>query len=1074
MESSVQQQHLRFLRPPPPPPLEPSMPPAPPQQQQGPWYSGQFQYQPPPPHHPHHNQPLWPPPPRSDHQPLPPPPRNLPNYFPPHHMPPPPQPQPQPQPQPYPPRPYAPPQILILHLSILKMAVICLEFTDATYSPYYQSCVLADRNIPNSNEEEWAARARAWAAAKAAMENQHSQQQFPHHGGPEDQIHVYHDQYQQAAEPHYADTRQPSHSQPSHHQAQSSLVNLHGQSVNQLQETSSYSAGLPSASYGAGGHVPYAARDGAQVADSTPVHHHQGNFSANSTVYQQEVPSSYSSVSGLIAGKEEAADPKELLHANSTLPLSSSPLEMQPAVTSGRSIPGEQPHFTYGNRLAESIIDPSDRPLEFAPGFNRSHDSHDQHPHTTYRHPDSAGFVETIGSIPHVHALPPQHVTGAAYPSIPTVPSGLQFDPSFPVPGQAAPMFGQISGTHFRPTIPPVSASYGLGAATALHFPATFPGDANGFSNVSEQPKKVRLFGLWSLEFMFIFIYGVSCGNLQASVPNWLREEIIKKAVNTSSSQANPVGDPDELSEEGGVEKSFTRAARADNRSNDSSRTSDDEDDDEDELEAKRAAAINQEIKRVLTEVLLKVTDELFDEIATKVLSENNLVVEVDHSIPSDNKVSAPPPVTPKASAKVLVPVNTKDSEVDTEGQSSSGPPGDVLGLASYASDDDDGDEIQSSSDPTTGQVDASHLHSSDLKLPDVVADTVENGNSHIDNEGISYDQANTVTVIHSGGRKGGNGDKLDKELNHGENVLPATVMQGSRIQDDDDNDVHGEKIEKAMGSYQPKELPHKNDSNRSTSLVSQGREVRNKTIKSDESGIKRSSSTNESVRQSESVKIKAEDRHSGPKESRRDDSRVVRDKTDDRNGSKERVKDRGTKPGEKPREVDSKRSSDKKDDRRDGEKGRRVSGKDDSSKKREHARDEKEDDARQKILRDSGSRHKRRRTPSTSGRTRDTRDESSIAKQSSDDESETSRQRSAIVFGTVSSWFSGHSISFFFQCRKQSSRRHSLSPSPTKTRRRYVLKIQFITFVNSLFNLEQYEGKKVKVQITSSPAKMI
>jgi hypothetical protein len=44
----------------------------------------------------------------------------------------------------------------------------------------------------------------------------------------------------------------------------------------------------------------------------------------------------------------------------------------------------------------------------------------------------------------------------------------------------------------------------------------------------------------------------------------------------------------------------------------------------QDEIEAARMAAMNQEIKRVLTEVLLKVTDDLFDEIATKVLNEDD------------------------------------------------------------------------------------------------------------------------------------------------------------------------------------------------------------------------------------------------------------------------------------------------------------------------------------------------------------------------------------------------------------------------------------------------------------------
>lgn len=50
----------------------------------------------------------------------------------------------------------------------------------------------------------------------------------------------------------------------------------------------------------------------------------------------------------------------------------------------------------------------------------------------------------------------------------------------------------------------------------------------------------------------------------------------------------------------------------------------------QDDVELARTAAMNAEIKRLLTEVLLKVTDELFDEIATKVLDEDELNVEGD------------------------------------------------------------------------------------------------------------------------------------------------------------------------------------------------------------------------------------------------------------------------------------------------------------------------------------------------------------------------------------------------------------------------------------------------------------
>lgn len=67
----------------------------------------------------------------------------------------------------------------------------------------------------------------------------------------------------------------------------------------------------------------------------------------------------------------------------------------------------------------------------------------------------------------------------------------------------------------------------------------------------------------------------------QASVPNWLREEIIKKkAVITSSSQEHPREETQFIEEEG-VDKSFGKGDQADSKSIDSSRSTEEEDDDE-------------------------------------------------------------------------------------------------------------------------------------------------------------------------------------------------------------------------------------------------------------------------------------------------------------------------------------------------------------------------------------------------------------------------------------------------------------------------------------------------------------
>ncbi|KAK9277158.1 hypothetical protein L1049_006697 [Liquidambar formosana] len=1011
------QQSHRYTRPPLPPP--PSMadhhyhhqPPPPPRQtipQQGPWYSGQFQYQPsssppppPPPPPPHQQQPpQWAPSPHSDH--LPPP-----SYPAPHHNPLPPYtahhplhnqftPPPRPHMHPPPPHPYPP------HSQISQSySQVNQEWGNPNWT-HHQGWEYPVHN----NEEDWAAKARAWAAAKTAMDNQHPQSQFAPVGRLEEHS-QYHDQYAQVVDPHYPETQQQSLPASSYQQFPVPTAPSHRPPVIHLQESASISAGVPS--YVSDGRLPYTGRDGTLAGDSNAVFSHQENLPTSPTVHQQEVPSSYSSVTG----KEDASDQTEQLYKSLPLPIMSAQEGQHhvhssvPAV--GRSVLMEQP-FAYGNQSADFSTDLADQPLDFAPRFNRDHDPHMQ---SSYDHSDSAGRIrgmDPVAAVTSIHTWTPPVAPGVIYPPIhPGLPSGPQHDPSVavpsPVPGHAAPVFGRIPGPSFQATIPSVSAPFSLGAGTALHSTTSFPADAYGVSSMSERPKK-------------------------ASVPNWLREEIIKKkAVMASSVQEHPKEETQSIEDEG-VDKSFGKNDQADSKSIDSSRSTEEEDDDEDYVEAARTAAINQEIKRVLTEVLLKVTDELFDEIATKVLNDDDLTVEVDYNTGASNhRLSPSPPAvpTPKASAKVLIPVKAKETETkDVSGKSSSSSPGDVLGLSSYASDDDD-DEIQSPSVPNSRK---NHFrqHSSIQKHSEDIHDAVENGGSQAEIEHIRdlTNLENDSSKTSSTGAKN-NHSAVVSELEHG-NVGPSSYSKivSGVIGDDIDgggevlDGIHASESKYNVGEkvVRKPELPGENvNAKKSMPDDSQGREARIKSDKNDRYEAKRSSAGKDFVKDVESGKIRADER-GDENRGRQDERQLKKEKMDDWNGSKERRKEHGAKPQEKAKESDSRKKFthlDVKEDKKEMERGKRASAKEDNGKKRERLKDEKEDRSRHKPTSDS-SRHKRRRSPSSSSRGRNGKDNSvlSHANDSSDETSEDSK-------------------------RKVHSKRRDLSPSPVRSRRRQV-----------------------------------
>ncbi|XP_050131699.1 chromatin-remodeling ATPase INO80-like isoform X3 [Malus sylvestris] len=839
MDSYQAQQ--RYLRPPPPPqPPVTSDPYHYQQQQQQPrpeWYPNQYQYQyPPPPPYAEHL------PPPGSYPPLPHPyPAQPQNHA---HFPPPPPPPHQSRPHLPPPPPRPPPPHSYQHAQ---------EWGAAPPSwPNYAA----------PNNQDWEAKAKAWADARTAMETQHQQVQFPPAGGLEEQSH-YQEQYPHNGDPHYSGSHHQSFSASSYQQVPDSGAPTHYPPGIHSQETSSIGSELSS-------YAHHAVRDGTPAGDSNALFHRQGILSTSPSVHQQEVPYSYSSVTG-----NEGTAAQEGQH------------HMQPS----------QPFpFAYGSQSADPTTNLADQPLEFAPGFSFDHGPHMQ---SSYTYHDSHGTirgVDPVTTAPSVNTWPSSVAPGVGYPHNVPVPSGLQHDPCnaipSPVPGHSPHSFGSF---------PSAAMPFGLTAGTTVHSTAAFPGDAYGVSTVTERPKK-------------------------APVPSWLRDEI-KKAVITSSSMDHPKEETQSFEDEG-FDRSFGKGDQADSKSVDSSRPTEEEDD-EDQVEAARTAAINQEIKRILTEVFLKVTDELFDEIATKVLTEDDLTVEVEQSaLISNHKVLPSPPAvtTPKASAKVLIAAKSKEYETG-DVKSSSTLPGDVLGLANYATDDEDGDsDIQSSGVPNSGK---------DAKLQQLTVRTPSN-------------DRHNATV----------NDRSSVELQ--EHSKSQTILE---------NGTTASRLKDTVGIFKP-ELPKETVNVKNTSKDDpQVMESRMKPDKHDRDENKKSY-VKDINKEIESGKIrtdeKGDENHKGhyPRKER----------TYDRNGSKEKVKEQSVKESES-----RKRSShaDAKEGRRETEQLHRANAKEDKDRKRGRTKEKEGDRSRHKHSTDS-SRHKGRRSSSVGSRGRNSKDDSS------------------------------------------------------------------------------------------------
>ncbi|XP_058195577.1 uncharacterized protein LOC131311940 isoform X2 [Rhododendron vialii] len=944
-----QQQPHHYMRPPPPPSTadpyhhhqqqqlgQPPVPPPP-----APWYPAQqFQYHQPP---------------SQQHSPPPPPP---------HH------------PQWAPPPPYPAPPPYHAHP---------LHDQYQQHPPPYHANPQIPQSYPqdwgNANwghhqgweyPEDWAAKARAWAAANATTDYQHSQSQN------------YQDQYPQTSDPHYPDVLQPSNQASSYQQYPPPAAPSHRPHMAHLQESASISAGQ--SSFVPENYLSYSARDGNLAGNSNAVFPPQKSSPTSSSVHLQEVPSSYSSVTGI----KEAGDQNEQFYRSFPLPVDSNqaPHHVNPPLPAiGRSISIEQPHYAVGSQSTEASTDLSDQPLVFSHGFNHNRDPRTQ---PSYIHTDSGAATSS-------HSWITPAVPGTVFPPIPP------HDPPIPssVPGHSAALFGRMPGQSFQPTVPSVGTPFGIGAGSGHHPTTVFTPDVYG---VPERPKK-------------------------ASVPNWLREEIIKnKSAITTSSLEHPKEETESIEDEA-VDKSLGKADQADSKSIDSSKSTEEEDDDEDDVEAARTVAINQEIKRILTEVLLKVTDELFDEIATKVLNEDDLTVEIDQNVVGPNPKLSPSASafpTPKASAKVLVPAKAEGPEnEDGNGKSTSMSPGDVLGLGSYASDDDEDDNNTVHPQPSTRKLsEEKHL--------------VENGRSQEETEGrkdLRKEEGGTIKLAPNG-HTISNGDSVNELSEKRTSRMSPDGNIGSRYtsrtvvgaEEDEDNFRRDKRLESGDASRTDHVIGEKavitespldnTNSKKQVMDEARGKETRNKQDKDDTHGqVKRSSYGKDIVKEAASGKGRTDEREDERR--RRQDERHMkreRERTDDRNGSKEKMKEQGGNSREKAKESDSRKRSihpDVKEDRKEKERDRRANAEDDGDRRRELTKDEKGERSRHRLASES-SRHKRRRSSSVGSRGKSSKDNSVVshANDSSEELSDDSK-------------------------RKLHSKRRNLSPSPNRSRRR-------------------------------------
>ncbi|XP_013691198.2 arginine/serine-rich protein PNISR isoform X2 [Brassica napus] len=656
----------------------------------------------------------------------------------------------------------------------------------------------------------------------------------------------------------------------------------------------------------------------------------------NMPVHQQEVPYSYSSV----AGREESGNATQH-HVQIGVPNGGGPVHAE-----------QQMQYAYGDQTVAPITNLHDQPLQFATRESSDYSSH----HNAW--------------LPHAS-------TGVVYPPIPSsVPSMPEHNSSMampPVTGHNMPPYGGYTPPNLQPVGPP----YAFGTKPPIHSVTAFMDDSYAASSV---PSK------------------------NVNLPNWLKEELSKIKPSHGKPSSGSFEEREAMDDDI-LYKPTEKFDQRDNKRFSASKSSDeeeeDEEKDEDEMDAARSTAINSEIKRILTEVLLKVTDELFDEIATKVINEDGAIQKglfavilcyssllVQHEPKSSSSFLSAADPTHKSSAKVLVSVGGTDKKAD------------VLGLASYASDDDDADtDAASSADVDDGDGVESHgMGSRNDVTQQPSADNPPEPKATVD------------TRL--------NPEVVAGDVSHNHNKAGLDQMLGSRR----NSFSEGNKTVNVSASSDDASGCRTNDPDRTVSDKEAILEQPHRKNSGLESDCSLRQDSNKSSGKDLSDDLSRD-------KSRGDEMKSGKEKGDSRNGSKDRVKQKDMKSAEEVKGFESNKKStdlDVKKDSKDAERHHRTNSKEDRGKKREK---EKEERSRHRHSQGS-SKDKRRRSPTSNGSSDDSIRKSRSRKRNISPSPVRARRKRSSPSSDESSDDSR---------RKSSSRRRNRSPSPGRSRKRHI-----------------------------------
>lgn len=375
------------------------------------------------------------------------------------------------------------------------------------------------------------------------------------------------------------------------------------------------------------------------------------------------------------------------------------------------------------------------------------------------------------------------------------------------------------------------------------------------------------------------------------------------------------------------------------------------------------------------------------------------LPAEPDAALPSHKLSTSPHAViTPKASAKVLLPFKTIEADSDDGSKkSSSGSPGNVLGLANYESDDDN--EIQSTvkqnpnGDSCTdesiaiNQVEAKNLIENGSSLKKIEKDGGFSDNIEHARKG----SPNFSSIDHGNVGAQSSDGRAAIELVHGDSQPSSKAKSGV--------------LEENLAVEVPVEIEGENESFDNKKRKTDNSHIQERQNKSCKSSA-RDNTTADSSKDKDKGNVKDRTFEKEDYNHKKHERHVKNEKFNDLD-KKDKVKDKSVKSGEKEKESDSRKraSIDTKEGKGKTDREGRSSTKGESGR-REKMKDGKREKSRRKDASDSGK-HKRQRSSSVGSRGRENKDNLVSYPTDSSDESSDDYKR----FASIYLFFSGFVI---------------------------------------------------------------